>query len=40
MPDTLRRSMLYWLYIFEYRNGEPFYDVNPVIRRLKKFQSD
>jgi len=40
MPDALRRSMLYWLYIFEYRNGEPFYDVNPVIRRLSKFKGD
>jgi len=38
LPDNLRRSMLYWLYIFEYRNEEPFYDVNPVIRLLKRFK--
>jgi hypothetical protein len=39
LPDGLRRSMLYWLYIFEYRNNkEPFYDVNPVVRLLTRFK--
>ncbi|MBX3744036.1 MAG: ATP-binding protein [Verrucomicrobiae bacterium] len=37
LPDPLRRSMLHWLYIFEYRNGEPYYNVNPVIRNLSNF---
>lgn len=30
--------MLFLLHIFEYMNGEPWYEVNPVVRTLHKFQ--
>jgi hypothetical protein len=29
--------MLFYLHVFEYMNGEPWYEVNPVIRDLPKF---
>jgi hypothetical protein len=34
MPDHVRQGMLLWLYVFEYRNGEQFYCLNPVIQLL------
>jgi hypothetical protein len=36
--DAMHREMLFLLYIFEYMNGEPWYEVNPVIRTLPKFR--
>ncbi len=30
--------MLYFLHVFEYQNGRPWYEVNPVIRTLERFQ--
>jgi hypothetical protein len=31
------QEMLFLLHIFEYMNGSPWYEVNPVVRRLPKF---
>jgi hypothetical protein len=31
--------MLYLLHIFEYMNGRPWYEVNPVIPTLPKFHA-
>jgi hypothetical protein len=30
--------MLFLLHVFEYINGRPWYEVNPVIRTLPRFQ--
>jgi hypothetical protein len=35
--DELHQQMLFFLHVFEYMNGEPWYEVNPVIRDLPKF---
>lgn len=40
LPDDIRRALLNYLYVFEYRNGHPFYDVNPAIRLLKRFTAE
>ncbi len=36
--DELHQQMLFYLHVFEYMNGEPWYEVNPVIRDLPKFK--
>jgi len=36
--DVMHREMLLLLYVFEYMNGEPWYEVNPVIRTLPKLR--
>ena len=39
MPtDTMHQEMLLLLHIFEYMNGEPWYEVNPVIRTIPSFR--
>ena len=39
MPhDETHLEMLFALYIFQYFNGAPWYEVNPVIRTLPRFQ--
>jgi hypothetical protein len=35
--DENHLEMLFLLHIFEYMNSNPWYEVNPVIRTLKKF---
>lgn len=35
--DEDHRSMLYLLHIFEYMNGEPWFEVNPILRSHPKF---
>jgi hypothetical protein len=35
--DEAHQQMLFYLHVFEYMNGEPWYEVNPVIRDLPKF---
>jgi len=35
--DESHQQMLFYLHVFEYMNGEPWYEVNPVIRELPKF---
>jgi hypothetical protein len=35
--DEMHREMLFLLHIFEYENGQPWYEVNPVLRTLAKF---
>lgn len=37
--DEPHQQMLFLLHIFEYMNGEPWYEVNPVIRTLHRFRS-
>jgi hypothetical protein len=37
LPDDIRRDLLHQLLVYEYANGEPRYDVNPVIRDLHNF---
>ena len=37
--DELHQQMLFLLHVFEYMNGRPWYEVNPVIRTLPRFQS-
>ncbi len=36
--DDLHQQMLFLLYVFEYMNGAPWYEVNPVLRTLPKFE--
>ncbi|MFT5327464.1 MAG: hypothetical protein ACI8P0_005355 [Planctomycetaceae bacterium] len=36
--DDLHQKMLYFLHVFEYQNGRPWYEVNPVIRTLERFR--
>lgn len=36
--DTDHQQMLLLLHIFEYMNGRPWYEVNPVLRTLEKFR--
>lgn len=38
LPDDVRRDLLHQLIVYEYVNGEPRYDVNPVIRELHNFK--
>jgi hypothetical protein len=38
--DELHQQMLFFLHVFEYMNGEPWYEVNPVIRDLPKFKQE
>jgi hypothetical protein len=35
--DEAHQKMLYLLHVFEYMNGRPWYEVNPVIRTLPRF---
>jgi hypothetical protein len=35
--DEIHQQMLFLLHVFEYMNGEPWYEVNPVLRTLPKF---
>jgi hypothetical protein len=35
--DDIHQQMLLLLHVFEYMNGHPWYEVNPVIRTLDKF---
>lgn len=36
--DEAHQKMLLLLHVFEYMNGSPWYEVNPVIRTLARFQ--
>ncbi|MFM9960091.1 MAG: hypothetical protein ACKV2Q_02580 [Planctomycetaceae bacterium] len=36
--DEMHQKMLYFLHVFEYQNGRPWYEVNPVIRTLERFR--
>jgi hypothetical protein len=36
--DDLHQQMLFFLYVFEYMNGQPWYEVNPVLRTLDRFR--
>jgi hypothetical protein len=36
--DDLHQQMLFLLYVFEYMNGAPWYEVNPVLRTLPRFE--
>ena len=38
--DDLHQQMLFLLYVFEYMNGTPWYEVNPVLRTLDRFGRD
>jgi hypothetical protein len=39
MPkDDLHQQMLYYLWVFEYMNGKPWWEVNPVLRTLDRYQ--
>ena len=35
--DEIHQEMLFLLHVFEYMNGQPWYEVNPVLRTLPKF---
>lgn len=35
--DELHQEMLLLLYVFEYMNGQPWYEINPVIKDLDRF---
>ena len=35
--DEAHQKMLYLLHVFEYMNGRPWYEVNPVLRTLPRF---
>jgi len=36
--DDLHQQMLLLLYLFEYMNGSPWYEVNPVLRTLERLR--
>jgi hypothetical protein len=36
--DDDHQEMLFLLHVFEYMNGRPWYEVNPVLRTLERFQ--
>ncbi len=38
--DEAHQKMLLLLHVFEYMNGSPWYEVNPVIRTLARFQRE
>lgn len=35
--DPLHQELLFLLFVFEYMNGKPWYEINPVIRELDRF---
>ena len=35
--DDEHQKMLFYLHVFEYMNGKPWYEINPVIREIPKF---
>jgi hypothetical protein len=35
--DDDHQEMLFLLHVFEYVNGRPWYEVNPVLRTLERF---
>jgi len=35
--DDIHQQMLFLLYVFEYMNATPWYEVNPVVRQISKF---
>jgi hypothetical protein len=35
--DDLHQQMLFLLFVFEYMNGEMWYEINPVLRTLERF---
>ena len=37
--DAMHQEMLLLLHIFEYMNGRPWYEVNPVLRTLHKYRA-
>lgn len=37
--DEIHQQMLFLLHVFEYMNGRPWYQVNPVIRTLPRFRA-
>jgi hypothetical protein len=37
LRDDVHQKMLYFLHVFEYQNGRPWYEVNPVIRTLERY---
>ncbi len=37
LPEDIKRDLLHQLLVYEYANGEPRYNVNPVIRDLHNF---
>jgi hypothetical protein len=37
--DEMHQQMLLYLHVFEYMNGQPWYEVNPVLRTLPQFQA-
>jgi hypothetical protein len=39
LKDETHQQMLFLLHVFEYMNGEPWYEINPVICTLPRFQS-
>ena len=36
--DDLHQQMLFLLFVFEYMNGEMWYEVNPVLRTLERYR--
>lgn len=36
--DEMHQQMLFLLHVFEYMNGEPWYEVNPVLRTTSRFR--
>lgn len=36
--DDLHQQMLFLLFVFEYMNGELWYEVNPALRTLERFR--
>ncbi len=36
--DEIHLEMLFFLHIFEYMNGQPWYEINPVIRTIPRFK--
>ncbi len=39
LKDEDHQEMLFYLHVFEYLNGRPWYEVNPVIRTLERFKA-
>ncbi|MFW5692909.1 MAG: hypothetical protein ACOCWL_01705 [Thermoguttaceae bacterium] len=37
--DDVHQKMLYYLHVFEYQNGRPWYEVNPVVRTLERYHN-
>jgi hypothetical protein len=36
--DDLHQQMLFLLFVFEYMNGEMWYEINPILRTLERFR--